>query len=285
LGVEHVHVHSCGDAANVALFANQLSELSYSVTLHNPIVTYGPNQPQKWRHARFAIVITNEILSEVEEQLHGALPEKVYVAPMGVDEHAFRRIEPYEPYSGSGRFRIFSCSRLNPGKAVDDLIRALADLTRRGLNAELRIAGSDDVGGGYRRELEALATEMGVADRTHFLGSVSEAEVLRELRNAHAFALASLAEPLGIAIAEAMAVEVPVVATRAGGVPNLVDDGHDGLLVAPRAPDEIADALEQIATDSTLASALSSRSREKVTRSFHSGISARVIHEAAGATP
>jgi glycosyltransferase involved in cell wall biosynthesis len=126
---------------------------------------------------------------------------------------------------------------------------------------------------------------MGVADRTHFLGSVSEAEVLRELRNAHAFALASLAEPLGIAIAEAMAVEVPVVATRAGGVPNLVDDGHDGLLVAPRAPDEIADALEQIATDSTLASALSSRSREKVTRSFHSGISARVIHEAAGATP
>src|SRR5688500_4371709 len=58
-GWTHIHVHSCADAANVAMLASLLSrKLAYSLTLHGPqLETYGPNQPQKWRHARFALVV------------------------------------------------------------------------------------------------------------------------------------------------------------------------------------------------------------------------------------
>ena len=278
-GVAHVHVHSCADAANVALLANRLSGLGYSLTLHNPLDCYGPNQPQKWKHARFAIVITRKILAEVEEELEGMLPPRVFVAPMGVDEEAFCRVESYEPCRGGDRFRIFSCSRINPGKAIDDLVRAMARLEELGVDAELRVAGADDVGGSYRDELLALAAELGVSDRVHLLGSLSEHEVLAELRAAHAFGLASHAEPLGIAIAEAMAVELPVVATAAGGVPELVTDGVDGLLVPPRAPEAFAEALARIARDPELAERLSARSRKTILESFHSGVSASAIHE------
>src|SRR5205823_3125619 len=59
-GFNHVHVHSCADAAHVALFAHLLSGLTYSITLHGPLDDYGPNQREKWRHAAFAVVITRK---------------------------------------------------------------------------------------------------------------------------------------------------------------------------------------------------------------------------------
>jgi hypothetical protein len=74
-GFSHVHVHSCADAANVCLFARLLFGLSYSLALHGPLRDYGPNQREKWRHARFALVITQRLLQEAQRELIGALPE------------------------------------------------------------------------------------------------------------------------------------------------------------------------------------------------------------------
>jgi colanic acid/amylovoran biosynthesis glycosyltransferase len=64
-GWYHVHVHSCADSANIALFAALLSGLHYSLTLHGPLRDYGGNQRQKWRQATFGIVITRQLLIEV----------------------------------------------------------------------------------------------------------------------------------------------------------------------------------------------------------------------------
>lgn len=278
--IGHIHAHSCANAANVAMFAQRLSGLEYSITLHNPLSCYGPNQPEKWRHARFAIVITQAIRHEVESTLEGHLPSILLVAPMGVDEERFRREFPYEPFGGDGVFRIFSCSRLNPGKAVDDLVRAVSVLVDRGLDAHLKVAGADDVGGSYLESLETLAVELGISERVRFLGAVGESEVLEQLRHAHVFALASLTESLGIAIAEAMAVEVPIVATRVGGVPELVDEGVNGFLVEPRAPAALAAALARIAGDRDLAARFSRSSRQRIVESFHSGVSAAAIFRA-----
>jgi hypothetical protein len=74
-GFSHVYVHSCTDAANVCLLACLLFGPSYSLTLHGPLHDYGSNQREKWRHARFAIVITQRLLQEVQRELIGALPE------------------------------------------------------------------------------------------------------------------------------------------------------------------------------------------------------------------
>lgn len=279
-GIEHVHVHSCANAANVAMFANRLSGLRYSLTLHNFIDLYGGNQREKWRYTEFAISVAQEIEDQIKERLNGSLPKQLFVAPMGVDEDLFKRESPYVPYTPPGRFLVYSTSRLNPVKGVDDLIRAIKHLVDRGIDAEVRIAGADDCGGFVQEQCNALVRELGIEDRVHLLGSVSEADIVEELRNAHAFSIASHDEGLPIAVVEAMAVELPVVVTRVGGVAALVKPEVNGLLVPDAAPDQLAAQLERIARDPELARTLSSAARKTVLESFTSGVSARVIHDA-----
>lgn len=280
-GVPHLHAHSCGNAADLALFANLLTGQPYSVTLHGPLRDYGPNQKQKWSHAAFAFVITQRLLEEVNTELEGFLPPRVAIASMGVDTGMFKRSKPYEPWSGQGPARIFTCGRLNPCKGHDDLIRAAARLRGQGIDVKLRIAGQSDSGRpDYRNELMDIARTIGVADRVEFLGAIPEEFVRAELEQAHVFSLASLEEPLGVAIMEAMAMEAPVVVTGAGGVPELVTDGVDGLIVPPRDPDRLAARLAEVLRDPELAKKLSAAARPTILERFHAGVSAdRLIEQ------
>jgi glycosyltransferase involved in cell wall biosynthesis len=277
-GWQHVHVHSCADAANIAMFANALYGLTYSLTLHNPLSVHGPNQRQKWSHARFCIVITRTIYDEVTKTLVGFLPPRLAIAPMGVDVVQFNRHAPYRPYAGEGELRVFSCGRLNPAKGYPFLISAIKLLADQGVNVRLIIAGEDDVGGtGYRWKLAALTAESGVSERVAFLGAVPEEIVRERLEQAHVFVLASLAEPLGVVLMEAMAMSMPVVATDAGGVPELIENGVDGILVEPGDANALAAAIMRVMEDSLLAVRLSQASRSKIVESFSHHRSARVI--------
>ncbi len=277
-GWKHVHVHSCANAAHVALFAHLLSGLSYSLTLHGPLEHYGPNQREKWRYSRFALVITQKLLQQVHTELAGRLPPAVEIAPMGVELHRFVRASPYTPWTGEGPLRLFTCGRLNPCKGHADLIEAVGLLRERGIDARLEIAGEDEAGGAtYHRELDALIARKGLGDVVKLLGAVSEERVRAGLESAHVFSLASLEEPLGVAIMEAMAMRLPVVVTGAGGVPELVDDGVDGLLVPPEAPTVLADKLEAVARDAARAERLGEAGRGKVERAFSSERSAELL--------
>lgn len=202
---------------------------------------------------------------------------------MGVDVVKFRRQTPYQPWDGNGPCRIVSCGRLNACKGHDDLIHAVALLRGRGIQATLHIAGQDDSGSGaYRAYLTGLAQELGVAEQVQLLGAVSESVVRSELESAHVFALASLHEPLGVAIMEAMALELPVVVTGAGGVAELVDDGDDGVLVRPRDPADLADKLLRVLREPELARRLGKAARSKVKQSFHNYVSAEVLADCLG---
>ena len=277
-GWNHVHAHSCADAAQVVLFAHLLSGVSYSLTLHGQLKDYGPNQREKWRHAAFAIVITRRLLHEVERVLEDSLPARVEVAPMGVQPELFQRSEPYRPWPGRGQLSIFSCGRLNPAKGHSTLIGAVARLREWGLDAHLTIAGEDEVGGaGYRALLERDIALRGLEGSVALVGAVSEDRIRAELEAAHVFALASREEPLGVAIMEAMAMEVPIVATRAGGVPELVDDGVDGLLVRAESEAELAHTLDRIARDRELASRIAAAGRRKIEAEFSADRSAAVL--------
>lgn len=282
-GWQQVHVHSCGNAANIALFAHRLRGVKYSLTLHGPLKDYGPNQHAKWRHAETGIIITRQLLKEAYDELGSNLPSTVRVAPMGVQVDRFSRSVSYDPCQKGETVRIVSCGRLHACKGHDDLIRSVAILKRRGIEAELRICGApDSENSGYRKELRDLARVHGVASQVHLLGSVSEEEVRRTLSEAHLFALASLAEPLGVAIMEAMAMGVPVVVTRGGGVTELVRDSEDGILVDVRTPEQIADAVQWLLNDPDKAMALGRAARYRIQRAFHHRISAETLAETMG---
>ena len=155
----HVHSHSCADSALVALFANRLANISYSLTLHGDLDDYGRQQNAKWRHASFAITITHKLYKQIYERLDQDVPPSIGLAPMGVDPAVFRRAKAYHPWNGDGPLRLFSCGRLNFIKGHQDLIRAVSILKNSGIRVHLEIAGEDDVGGtGFHRELDALIT-------------------------------------------------------------------------------------------------------------------------------
>jgi glycosyltransferase involved in cell wall biosynthesis len=277
-GWDHVHVHSCAGSARIALIAKLLGGPSYSLTLHGSLADYGPHQGSKWADASFGLIITRDLLARAQRTLGDALPAAVSIAPMGVDLDSLDRHGAYAPWSGEGDARLFSCGRLNPAKGHDNLIRAVAVLVAEGLPVRLAIAGEDEEGGtGYRATLERLVGELGLRGRVDLLGAVDEQTVRAQLERAHVFALASHAEPLGVAIMEAMAMAAPVVIGDGGGVRELVDDGRSGLLVDPETVDAIAAGIRTVLSDPQLAERLGVAGRARVRAEFGSAKSAGIL--------
>ena len=268
-GIDHVHAHSCGRAALIAALAFRMGGPRYSLTLHGPLEDYGPGQRYKWRHAAFATIITEKLRAEAEAELAGYLPPRIAVQAMGVDTGRLSRDTPWQPPRPGEPLRIMSCGRLNQVKGHQDLLQAIRMLRDAGHDARLVIAGEDDAGGtGYRRVIEARIAELDLDDAVTLLGAVSEGEVRRHLLEAHVFALASWHEPLGVALMEAMSCEVPTIGTAAGGVAELIRDGQDGILVPPRDPPAMADAILRLAGDPDLARRLGQAGRERIVSGF-----------------
>lgn len=131
---------------------------------------------------------------------------------------------------------------------------------------------------GYEAALRRQAERLGVAQRVHFLGHRADVPVL--MRAVDVVAHTSIEfEPFGRVIVEGMLCERPVVATKTGGVPELVEDGVTGLLVPPKAPAALAAALDRVLTDRALAARLASAGRERALRDFTLD---RVVREVAG---
>lgn len=277
-GIGHVHAHSCGRAALIAALAQRMGGPSYSLTLHGPMSDYGPGQRFKWRGARFATIITEKLLAEVRRDLAGDLPPALPVQAMGVDVDTFAPDGPYRPVAKGDPLRIFACGRLHVVKGHQDLMQAVRLLRDRGVDVQLEIAGEDDHGGsGYHGALQARLEELNLQDNVRLLGAVSAERVRQGIIDAHAFVLASWHEPLGVAYMEAMACGTPTIGTDAGGVPELIRDGIDGLLVPPKDPEALADALMRLAGDPALALRLSGNGRTRIVEHFSAARGAETL--------
>lgn len=280
--LKHVHIHSCANSANVGLFSKLLNGPNYSITLHGPMHDYGNNQANKWRHATYCIIITNDLLNEVHTNLAGIPLPPLFLAPMGVNIEDFQRDKEYQSYQKGDLLKLVSCGRLNFVKAHDDLIRVVAALKKQGISTQLNICGANDSLSdveNYYDQLIKLRAEMDVVEEVNFLGSVSENQVKDELQTAHFFCLASLKEPLGVATMEAMAMEIPAIVTRSPGVSEMVNTGIDGILVEPRSPEQFVEVINTLIENPEQAHTLAKAGRKKVIAKFHSGVSAAKIAE------
>jgi glycosyltransferase involved in cell wall biosynthesis len=195
------------------------------------------------------------------ETFAGPLPTSlpVRVAPMGIDRPADPTCEREQIRGelGLSRFTALCLGRLVPIKGLDDAVRAAALYPA----AELVIAGR----GPERERLESIATACGA--RARFVGHVEGEQKQRLLRAADVFVLPSIEERgrregLPTALLEAMAVGLPVIATRTGGVPEVVREAH-GLLVPMRRPDAIAAALAALGSDPSRTQALGRAARRR----------------------
>jgi glycosyltransferase involved in cell wall biosynthesis len=277
-GITHVHAHSAANSAMIAALCHLAGGPAYSITLHGPLVDYGPAQPFKWAHVRFGIMITKVLKKAFLETLGDAAPDRLYMGPMGVDTDIFRPEGTYQPWDGDEPLRLFTCARLNIVKGHQTVVAALELLKASGVTAHLTIAGEDDLGGtGYRKTLEEIIASSTVSDQVTLLGAVDGATVRAHIHASHAYVMASMHEPLGVAYMEAMACGRPTIGTNAGGVAELINHGIDGLLVEPKDPQALADEIMRLARDKALAEKLAVAGRERIVTGFGSNRSAEVL--------
>jgi len=169
------------------------------------------------------------------------------VVPNGVDPRDFEVARP--EVNGLGRY-VFAAARLAEQKGLDVLLHAFTAAPLDG--RRLVIAGD----GPERASLERLAGTLGLDERVTFLGAVGRSQLASVLRGSDVFAFPSRREPFGIALLEAMAAEVPAVATRAGGIPEFARDGENALLVPPDDAAGLASALVRLVREPELCARL-----------------------------
>jgi glycosyltransferase involved in cell wall biosynthesis len=159
-----------------------------------------------------------------------------------------------------GRPALVFAGRLTAQKDVDVLLQAFSGVPK----ATLTIAGD----GVERERLESLTAELALGSRVRFVGSLPRAEVLGLMGAADAVVLSSAWENFPHGLVEALAMGTPVVSTRVGGVPEIVEDGGNGLLVEPGDPAAFAAALQTLLGDDELRARLRAAAAPSVAR-FH----------------
>jgi len=195
--------------------------------------------------------------------------EKVHVIQNGID---FARVCPTNAAARErvraelaigDRRVLLSLARLHPEKGQSHLFRALPELKRRSREKfVVLIAGAGGFEASYRDEVHAL----GCDDVVQFLGFRSDAADL--ITAADVLVMPSVAEAFGLVVAEALYLGTPVVGSRVGGIPEIVADGVDGILVPPADSAALAEALGGVLNDGALRRRLSGAGRERVRRDF-----------------
>lgn len=184
---------------------------------------------------------------------------RVLWIPNGVDVEAFNSCES----KSSDTFTFLFVGRLVAQKGVDDLLRACSLLQRRGHKFQLLLVGRGPEEEGLRRLTGALGLR-----NVRFVGSVDEDQLTGLYLSSQALVLPSLWEGLPLTLLEAWAARLPVIATRVGGVPDVALDGRNALLVPPRDPHTLAEAMERVLRDVGLGRRLGVEGRRLVEERF-----------------
>ncbi len=194
----------------------------------------------------------------------------------GIDLKRFHPVLRSESDSASSRrLRVGIVANLLPVKAHDCFLKMAAELERRGIAAEYRIVGDETQDPQWAASLRSLRDELGLNGCVQFLGY--QPDIPAAMNELDVLVCCSHAETFGLCVAEAMACGKPVVATRVGGVPEVMDNGVTGLLVPPNDPMSLADAVAQLLQDSQWRTEMGRCGRDRTMRLFGSDLYAERI--------
>jgi glycosyltransferase involved in cell wall biosynthesis len=208
------------------------------------------------------VICVSEDLAE-QSVACGVPPDRCVLIENAIDTAEFSRRLPVEEAKKRlgippGRLVVGAVGRLSAEKGFDLLIRSVARLLKRGMDLELVIVGEGD----QQAPLQALVESLGAGERIQLLGYRSDTRGVYEALDL--FALSSLREGLPNVLLEAMALETPVVATRIAGIPRLIRDGENGLLVEPGDEDALTQGLTRLLEDAELRARFRSAGRRTV---------------------
>jgi glycosyltransferase involved in cell wall biosynthesis len=271
--VDHLHAHFATAPTLLTMFVHQLTGIPYTFTTHaKDIYVDRDRQPELLRaqlqHCEAMVTVSEYnrryLLSQLGPAAHGKV-QRIY---NGLDLHRFTYQQPSTAAAETPV--ILSICRLVEKKGLGDLLAAVDILRRRGSGFRVEIIGA----GPLQPTLEAEVMQRGLEDVVTFLGALPQEEVRQAYRRATVFALPCIVTSQGdrdgipTVLLEAMASGVPVVSTAVSGIPELIDAGHDGLLVGPHDPGRLADALGLLLADAELRDRLARAARSKIEADF-----------------
>ena len=265
-GTVGIHAQFAHVAADIAMYAGALSKTPFSFTAHaNDLYENAWLLREKISRSAFSVTI-----SEYNKKYMSAVsgcPEKIRVVRCGI---SIKKVDLKKGYDLNQPMRIGTVGRLVEKKGMADLVSAMAILKLQGISVDLEILGD----GPLKGELQELARKIGVDNQVFFGGAFSHDHVLGWLCSLDAFALACKSSATGdvdgipVSLMEAMAAGVPVVSTQVSGIPELVTNNVNGLLVSPSRPYELARAIRILAESKNLREDFGRRGRATVLQRF-----------------
>ncbi|CAG0938719.1 partial N-acetyl-alpha-D-glucosaminyl L-malate synthase, partial [Candidatus Brocadiaceae bacterium] len=269
-GIEHIHAHYATHPALAAWIINCLTGIPYSVTVHaHDIFVRREMLATKLRNASFVVAISEFNREYLARSVGSWVREKTHVIHCGIRPTDY--ISRAFTYSREQRFEILNVASLQPYKGQTYLIDACALLRDRGISFRCRIVG----GGENRQLLERQIAQFKLEDQVELLGPLPQESVASILPTAHCYVQPSIVTPSGkmegipVAIMEAMAVGLPVVATSISGIPEIVRSGETGWLVPPADAKALADALAGMSENLEPSRLLAQAGRALVLKEFN----------------
>ena len=268
---ELIHFHLSRDLTLISL-ACALARIRPALILHQHVAVSGSKRDPFHRYLYrklSAVVAISEFVRRSIEQCWPVKGMRVEVIFYGLKTEVFcERREPDDEQrikavradlGATGEQQILTAvvGRLEPRKGQEVFLRAAAIALAREPRLRFAVVGAPE--GEYDRELKKLAAELGVAGKAVFTGHRPDMPEL--LRALDVLVVPSLEEAFGLAAAEGMLSGLPVVAARAGALPEFIADGSTGLLVPPSDPQALADSLLRLAEDPALRNSLGSQAR------------------------
>jgi glycosyltransferase involved in cell wall biosynthesis len=266
--VRHLHAHFLHTPASVARYAALLKGLAWSGSAHAKDIWTTPEWEKREKLASCEWLVTCTAANHAHLSAL-APPDRIDLVYHGLELSRFPPFERKPSSNGSQPVVILSVGRLVEKKGTDVLLDALARLPAE-LNWRLVHVG----GGALKGKLERRARALGIAGRIEWRGARTQTELLAEYRGADLFALASRVardgdrDGLPNVLAEAQSQGLACVATRVSGIPELIEHGATGLLVAPEAAEELARALESLIREPARRRLLGQAGQQRVTEKF-----------------
>jgi len=266
-GQSHLHVHLGSQAASVGLFTQRVFGVGYSLTVHGPDEFFdaeGQYLAQKIAAADFIVCISDFTRSQLMRLSPPSLWGKFEVVRLGVDPANFAPASRPADQNADASFEILCVGRLTPAKGQHVLIEAVGRLVRDGREVRLRLIGN----GPDEASLRDSAARLAPPGVVVFEGAVNQDRIRSFYATADCFCLASFAEGLPVVLMEAMAMGLPCVSTFIAGIPELIRNGEDGLLVPASDIGALAEALARLIDEPELRQRLAASGRQRVLQQY-----------------
>ncbi|WP_120716546.1 glycosyltransferase family 4 protein [Tsuneonella amylolytica] len=257
-----LHSHFANSGATVAMLAAKLADIPWSMTLHGISETDYPAGlllPDKIGNAAFVASASRFMLAQAMRITQPYCWDRLAIVRCGIDLSAMPPRRDHGAMVDRALY-IVCVGRLSPEKGYSVLIEAVARLTHKGHRVTVDIVGD----GPGRDDVEMAIREAGLPDAIRLLGAMPEARTLETIAGADIMVLPSFMEGLPVVVMEAMAIGVPVIASRVAGIPELIEDEVTGLTVTPTDDSALASAIERLAADEDLRRKIVAAGKERV---------------------